>query len=137
MGQRLGVLESLVQQGISPLPLEDAISTLKTMLAWKDAPTSSIVTGRFGNLPTLQFAQRELPLLRYLEHVQVHYPGIELVADSELSSGTDPYLSEHSFKGEQLLPAVCGIEAMAQIAMALEETSRLPEFRNLRFEHPI
>ena len=137
MGQRLGVLESLLQQGITPLPLEDAISTLKTMMAWKEAPVSSVVTGRFGNLPTLQFEQRELPLLRYLEHVQVHYPGIELVADAELSIDTDPYLADHSFKGEQLLPAVCGIEAMAQVAVALEQTSEMPEFQNLRFEHPI
>lgn len=137
MGQRLGVLESLLQQGITPLPLEDAISTLKTMMAWKEAPVSSIVTGRFGNLPTLQFERRELPLLRYLEHVQVYYPGIELVADAELSTDSDPYLADHSFQGEQLLPAVCGIEAMAQVAVALEQTSELPEFQNLRFEHPI
>ena len=137
MGQRLGVLESLLQQGITPLPIEDAISTLKTMMAWKEAPVSSIVAGRFGNLPTLQFENHELPLLRYLEHVQVHYPGIELVADAELSTDTDPYLADHSFKGEQLLPAVCGIEAMAQVAMVLEQTSELPEFQNLRFEHPI
>ncbi|HET9283845.1 MAG TPA: SDR family NAD(P)-dependent oxidoreductase [Candidatus Angelobacter sp.] len=137
MGQRLGVLESLVRQGITPLPLDDAISALKKMIGWQQAPVSSIITGRFGNLPTLQFPDSELPLRRFLEHIQVHYPGIELIADAELNAATDPYVTEHVFQGEQLLPAVSGIEAMAQAAMALEATDQLPEFRQLRFEHPI
>src|SRR5215510_845210 len=106
MGQQLGVLDSLMRQGITPLPLEEAIATLKTMLSWKQAPVRSMVTGRFGNLRTLQFADPELPLRRFLEKIQVYYPGIELIADAELSSDTDPYITEHVFQGEQLLPAV-------------------------------
>ena len=137
MGQRLGVLDSLTQQGITPLPLDQAIRALSTVIAWKDAPISSIVTGRFGNLPTLKFPEGELPLRRFLEHVQVHYPGIELIADAELSTDADPYVADHVFQGEQLLPAVVGIEAMAQIAMALENSEQLPEFHDLRFQHPI
>lgn len=137
MGQRLGVLDSLVRQGITPLPVDDAIATLEAALGWKDAPASAIVAGRFGNLPTLKFDQPELPLRRFLERVRVHHPGIELIADSELSAETDPYLAEHVIQGEQLVPAVMGMEAMAQAAMALEQTDVLPEFRNLRFEHPI
>lgn len=137
MGERLGVLDSLTQQGIMPLPLDQAIRTLRTVLGWKDAPISSIVTGRFGNLPTLQFPEAELPLRRFLEHVLVDYPGIELIADAELSADTDLYLADHVFQGEQLLPAVVGIEAMAQVAMALENSEQLPEFHNHRFHHPI
>jgi enediyne polyketide synthase len=137
MGQRLGVLESLLHQGITPLPVDSAIEQLAAMLAWKQAPVSSIITGRFGRLPTLGFHQPELPLLRFLEHTSVHYPGIELIADAELSLDTDPYLAEHAFQGEQLLPAVMGMEAMAQAAMALEESQSLPELRGLRFERPI
>ncbi|HMC30963.1 MAG TPA: SDR family NAD(P)-dependent oxidoreductase [Candidatus Angelobacter sp.] len=137
MGQRLGVLDSLLRQGITPLPVDDAIAHLQTMLAWKDAPTSSIITGRFGNLPTLRFEQPELPLLRFLEHTHIFHPGIELIADAELSADTDPYVTEHAFQGEQLLPAVMGMEAMAQAAMALEQSDSLPVLRDLRFEHPI
>ena len=33
MGQRLGVLDSLIRQGITPLPLDDAIEQLKAMIA--------------------------------------------------------------------------------------------------------
>jgi enediyne polyketide synthase len=137
MGQRLGVLESLAQQGVSPLPLDDAIEALKRMLAWKQAPVCSIITGRFGNPPTLQFPDPGLPLQRFLEQVQVHYPGIELIVDAELKTDTDPYVTDHVLQGEQLLPAVVGMEAMAQAAMALQTTDHLPEFRQVRFEHPI
>ncbi len=137
MGQRLGVLDSLVGKGIAPLFLEDSIRALKSMLAWKEAPVSSIITSRFGNLATLRFSDSDLPLYRFLEHVQVHYPAIELIADAELSVDTDPYVTEHVFQGEQLLPAVCGMEAMAQAAMALEKCVRVPQFKHLRFEHPI
>jgi enediyne polyketide synthase len=137
MGQRLGVLDSLVRQGITPLPVDDALEHLKAMLAWKNAPSSSIITGRFGGLPTLKFDKPELPLMRFLEHARVYHPGIELIADAELSADTDPYVTEHTFQGEQLLPAVMGMEAMAQVAKALEQSELLPNFRDLRFEHPI
>jgi enediyne polyketide synthase len=137
MGQRLGVLDSLVRQGITPIPLDDALEHLSTMLAWKGAPASAIVTGRFGSLPTLRFSQPELPLRRFLEHIRVHHPGIELITEAELSTDADPYVTEHAFQGEQLLPAVMGMEAMAQLAQVLEQSELLPAFRDLRFEHPV
>ena len=137
MGQRLGVLESLQQQGITPLPLDQALSYLPELLAWDTAPASCIVTARTGNLPTLRFGHSDLPLLRFLENVRLHYPGIELIADAEISADTDPYLKEHCFQGNEIFPAVMGMEAMAQIASALEETNNIPEFRNLRFNRPI
>lgn len=137
MGQRLGVLDSLVRQGITPLPIDDAIQHLQAMLIWKQSPSSVIVTGRFGNLPTLKFDQPALPLMRFLEHPRLYHPGIELIADAELSADTDPYVMEHAFQGERLLPAVMGMEAMAQVAMALEQSQLPPAFRDLRFEHPI
>ncbi len=137
MGQRLGVLDSLQQQGITPLPLDQAISYLPELLAWKTAPVSCIVTARTGNLPTLSFGHSYLPFLRFLENVRLHYPGIELIADSEISTDTDPYLKEHCFQGDQIFPAVMGMEAMAQVASALEKTDHAPQLRNLRFNRTI
>jgi enediyne polyketide synthase len=137
MGQRLGVLDSLVRHGITPIPLDDALEHLETMLKWEGAPTSAIVTGRFGSLPTLKFHQPELPLLRFLENPRVHHPGIELITEAEIGADSDPYIEDHVFQGEQLLPAVMGMEAMAQVARVLEESELLPVFRDLRFEHPI
>src|SRR6267142_1578342 len=121
-------LESLALQGITPLPLDEAIGQLMTMLNSPDSPdtpVSSIITGRFGDLPTLQFDRPELPLLRFLERPVVHYPGIELITETELSSASDPYAAEHAFAGEQLLPAVIAMEAMTQVAMTLESATHL------------
>jgi enediyne polyketide synthase len=137
MGQRLGVLDSLVRQGITPLPLDDAIEQLKAMIAWKEAPAAAIITGRFGNLRTLKFDQPTLPLLRFLEHPRLYLPEIELIVDADLSEDSDAYVAEHTFQSEQLFPAVMGMEAMAQTAKALEQTDRVPSFRNLRFARPI
>ncbi|HEX7287404.1 MAG TPA: SDR family NAD(P)-dependent oxidoreductase, partial [Candidatus Angelobacter sp.] len=137
MGQRLGVLDSLQRQGITPLPLEEALRTLPKLLEWKSAPTSFVVTGRTGNLPTLRFQHSEPPLLRFLENVRLHYPGVELIVEAGLNTDTDPYLAEHVFQGQQLVPAVMGMEAMAQAACALEQTDQRPSFRNLRFISPI
>jgi enediyne polyketide synthase len=137
MGQRLGVLESLQQQGITPLPLDQALNCLPELLAWETAPVSCIVTARTGNLPTLGFGHSDLPFLRFLENVRLHYAGIELIADSEVSADTDPYLKDHCFQGDQIFPAVLGMEAMAQVANALEETKQSPNFHNLRFNRPI
>ena len=137
MGQRLGVLESLQQQGITPLPLDEALTCLPELLAWKTAPVSCIVTARTGNLPTLGFGHSDLPFLRFLENVRLHYPGIELIADAEISPDTDPYLKDHCFQGDQIFPAVLGMEAMTQVASALEETDDVPRFQNLRFNRPI
>lgn len=137
MGQRLGVLDSLVRQGITPIPMDAALEHLETMLKWKAAPASAIITGRFGSLPTLKFHQPELPLLRFLEYPLVHHPGIELITEAKLGADSDPYVVEHAFQDEQLLPAVMGMEAMAQVAGALEQSELLPAFRDLRFEHPI
>ncbi|HSL55357.1 MAG TPA: polyketide synthase dehydratase domain-containing protein, partial [Pyrinomonadaceae bacterium] len=68
---------------------------------------------------------------------RVYYPKIELVVDAELSTATDPYLDDHIFRGERLLPAVMGMEAMAQIFMALAETNEPPVFEQVRFERPV
>jgi hypothetical protein len=56
---------------------------------------------------------------RFLESVLVHYPGVELVAETRLSLATDPYLSDHRRDDVTVLPAVMGLEAMAEAASAL------------------
>ena len=69
--------------------------------------------------------------------MRLHYSGIELIAEAEISADTDSYLKDHCFRGDQIVPAVLGMEAMAQVASALEETKQSPQFHNLRFNRPI
>src|SRR6185312_5813749 len=131
MGERLGTLESLRAQGISAIPAETGLAMLRELIRRPRImdgvdgangvadPVAVVVTGRFGEPPTLEVERPELPLLRYLEKVRVHVPGVELVVDSEISADTDPHLADHVFHGEPLFAAVLGMEAMAQAAMAV------------------
>ncbi len=119
MGERLGRIEALRHEGITPITPDAGIAMFRRLIGQRLPSVSVVVCGRFGNPPTLQVTGPELPLLRFLEKPRVHIPGVELVVDADLSPDTDPYLDDHLFRGERLLSAVIGLEAMSQVAMAL------------------
>jgi enediyne polyketide synthase len=137
MGQRLGRVDALLQQGITPIPPDEGVSRLKRLLAQASEQVAIVVSGRFGQAPTLSLAQPELPFLRFLEQPRLYYPGIELIVESELSLQSDPYLDDHVLEGDRIFPAVVGLEAMAQVAMALIETDEAPVFEDVRFNRAI
>ncbi|MDJ0795849.1 MAG: type I polyketide synthase [Calothrix sp. MO_167.B12] len=137
MGERLGRIDALIQQGITPITPDRGIAILRRLIAQSLPTTSIVVTGRFGVPPTLKLEYPQLPFLRFLEQPRVHYPGVELVVDAELSTTTDPYLNDHVYQGERIFPGVMGLEAMAQVAMALLETSETPNFEDIKFNRPV
>ncbi|HTI23723.1 MAG TPA: type I polyketide synthase [Kutzneria sp.] len=137
MGERLGVLESLIRDGIAPIPLEDGIDILRRVIADPAAPDAMVIMGRADGLPTLTMPQRELPLRRFLESPQVHYPDVELVVDTELSGGSDLYLPDHLLDGDLLFPAVLGMEAMAQAGAAVTGLAGTPVLTDMEFLRPI
>lgn len=137
MGERLGVLESLVRDGIEPIPTDEGVALLKQLIADPLAPSSLVVMGRAGGLPTLRMAPRELPLLRFADRQQEYYPGIELVVDADLSATGDPYLADHLLDRNLLFPAVLGMEAMAQAASAVTGRERAPALEDMEFLRPI
>lgn len=137
MGERLGVLESLMRDGISPIPPEDGIAVLNQLLTDPQAPTAVVVMGRAEGLSTLTLEKRELPLVRFLDRPQVHYPGVELVVDADLSADRDLYLADHLLDGDLLFPAVIGMEAMSQAAGALTGHPGSPTLEDVEFLRPI
>ena len=137
MGEHLGRIDSLIQQGITPLSPDQAIAVLRQLMSQVLPTTSVVVTGRFGNPLTLTLSHRELPLLRFLENPKVDYPGIELVVEAELSLATDPYLQDHVYQGEYIFPGVIGLEAIAEVAMALADTTEITQLENIQFNRPI
>jgi len=137
MGARLGTVDELARRGITPIPVEKGLESLRRLLCRESANVAAVVMGRLREMPTLKLEKPELPFLRFLEKPRVYYPGIELVVDAELSTATDPYLDDHVFRGERLLPAVMGMEAMAEVFMALAETNEPPAFEHVRFERPV
>jgi enediyne polyketide synthase len=137
MGARLGNVAALRSQGVTPITPEQGVAALRRLLAAPPRPVAAVVMGRFREMPTLRVERPELPLLRFLENPRVYYPKVELVAEAVLSPGTDLYLDDHVFEGERLLPAVLGMEAMAQAAAALLGTSSAPVFEQVRFDRPV
>lgn len=137
MGERLGSVESLARQGITPISPEQGTRVLQSILAGSNLPTSLIVASRFKSLPDLPFANPDPPLSRFLERTQLFVPGVELIAEARLSAASDPYLSDHVFERTPLLPAVIGMEAMAQAAAALGNHTGPIVWRDLAFERAI
>jgi enediyne polyketide synthase len=76
-------------------------------------------------------------LCRFLERRRVYYPGVELVVEAELSRDADLYLDDHILQKQRLFPAVLGLEAMAEAAMALAGPSRPPSFEKVEFNRPV
>jgi enediyne polyketide synthase len=137
MGERLGVVSALMREGITPISTEAGIDMLLRVLSDPAAPPVLVLCGRTSGLPTLPVAKRELPLARFVDRAIVHYPGIELITEADLSSGSDPYLSDHLLDGDLLFPAVMGMEAMTQVAAAVTGISGPPLLEDVEFLRPI
>ena len=119
MGETLGAVETLARQGVAALAAEPAATLFASLATARDAPASVVITGRFGDPPTVDLARPPLPSFRFLERIRVLYPDIELVAEAVLHRNTDPYLDDHVLAGTKLFPAVLGLEAMFQAAVLL------------------
>ncbi|PDP84378.1 erythronolide synthase [Glycomyces fuscus] len=137
MGERLGAVEALMREGITPISVEDGTAVLHRVLRDRSAGPVLVVSGRTGALPTLGVERPEIPLGRFTERVLVHYPGVELVTEAVLSSADDPYLDDHLLDGDLLLPAVLGMEAMAQAAAAVSGHTGTPVLESVRFTRPV
>jgi enediyne polyketide synthase len=138
MGVRLGSLDALRHEGITALPPARSAALLARLALSPSGPDTVLVAGRLGAQAPLPFRDAApLPFQRFLERPRVHYPGLELVVEAELSTSTDPYVEDHVYEGQRLFPAVMGLEAMAQAALALVGADTLPTFEDVRFERPV
>ncbi|WP_306369325.1 SDR family NAD(P)-dependent oxidoreductase [Nocardiopsis sp. CC223A] len=136
MGERMGVVESLLGAGVTPISVDEGLEVLHDLLGDPSAGPVVVVCGRMGDPPTLP-APGPLPLGRFLERIRVHCAGTELVTDTELSLADDPYLEDHSFDGDMLVPAVIGMEAMAQVGAAIAGYPGAPDLEDVEFLRPI
>jgi len=136
MGARLSAVDALARDGITAIPIEEGVAWMRRLLA-HPTPGAVVVTGRTGDLPTLRMEAAPLPFLRFLDEVRALTPGVEIVVDTLLSVHTDPYLNDHVFKGQRLVPAVIGFEAMAQAARALTGDQGTPAIEAAVFTSPI
>jgi len=138
MGVRLGVLDGLIRQGLTPIPPDAGADLLIRLLATPALPPSVVVAGRLPAVPTLAWDDEVSGGgARFLEARQSHTPGVELVVDANLSLGSDPYLTDHRIDGIAVLPAVFGLEAIAQACAALGAKPVPSEFTAVALSHPV
>ncbi len=136
--ERLGRVEALRREGIDCMPVDVAVSAMLDLLARGDVSGSVVLTGRFAKNPALVFPRTDLPLLRFLEQPQVHYPGVELVVDTKVRADKDLYMPDHVMDGNVIFPAVMAMEAMAQAAAAVRGDDASPAcFEHVEFVHPV
>ena len=126
MGERLSVVESLAQEGITPITPDQGVEIMRRLVTDPDVPAVTVISGRTGGVDTVRRDAPPLPLLRFVDRPLVRYHGVELVAEVELNPGTDRYLADHRVDGDLLFPAVLGMEAMAQAAAAVTGRTGVP-----------
>ncbi len=139
MAQRLGALEALMRQGVTPIPIDRGVELFCELIGRREYQGSTLITGRYGDLPTLSLggASPDLPWLRFVDDVRTHTPGVEVVLETEISQLSDPYLLDHVFHGQVILPGVMAFEAMAQAGACLMGELERPSLHDVRFSRPI
>ncbi|GLY50279.1 type I polyketide synthase [Lentzea sp. NBRC 102530] len=137
MGERMGVVEGLTAAGITPITPQDGPPALLDVLTDPGAPVTLLVTGRFPETPAVAVAGPPPQSLRFTEDPRVRYAGVEAVLDAELSLGDDPYLDEHRVQDVPVLPAVFGLEAMAQAVAVVSGERQAWEFRDVDLRSPV
>ncbi len=137
MGEKLSVVESLSREGITPISPDQGVEILLRLVTDPDAPVVTVVSGRTEGIETVRRDLPPLPLLRFAGNPLVRYHGVELVTETELNTGTDPYLADHLLDGNLLMPAVMGMEAMVQVAAAATGWTGTPVIEGARFLRPI
>jgi NAD(P)-dependent dehydrogenase (short-subunit alcohol dehydrogenase family) len=132
MGESLGLIERLSGRGVDAISVDDALVAFERMIM-QGTIGAVAVTSRFGPPPDLLLGAPELPALRFVDEPRIHFPGVELVVETVLSYGRDPYLGDHVIDGQAVLPAVMSVEAMAEVASALAPLGTHIEVTGLAF----
>ncbi|HEX4721466.1 MAG TPA: polyketide synthase dehydratase domain-containing protein [Pseudonocardiaceae bacterium] len=119
-----------------PLLTDDVRTRLRRILADPSAGPQLVVSGRASGLA---LARPPMPArARFVRRVLVHYPGIELVTETELRAETDPYLDDYEMTdGEPAFPAAMAVEAMSQVAAALTGRTGPMSLTDVEFGAPI
>jgi enediyne polyketide synthase len=141
MGARLGSVAVLKRKGIDAIPRNEGVERFVDLMSLEWRTPELVVMARAKGLPTLRFADGEIPPGRFIENILSYQPGVECVVEVLLHPDRDTYLADHDFNGARLFPAVMGMEAMAQVALKcarvyLDDTQS-PALENLTFVRPI
>jgi enediyne polyketide synthase len=127
MGAKLGSVERLARLGIDAIPVEEGASRFVELVTHDPGAREVIVTARLGGVDTWQPVVPLLPRAhRFIDQILRLEPGRELVCRTKLDLDRDAYVRDHVYEGSHLLPAVFGLEAMAQAVAHVTGRAELP-----------
>ncbi len=141
MGVRLDVLDQLRRSGVAPISPAQGTALFRTVLQDPDAPVTLFCTAAFpasAALAPVPAPEAADPAdLRFTEVLRARVGQVETVAEAVLSAGSDLYLPDHQVSGVPLLPAVLGLEAMAQVAAVTSGRRSTWTIRDAQFPAPV
>jgi enediyne polyketide synthase len=127
MGKKLGSIERLGKLGIDAIPVEDGVARFVQLVTHNPGAREVIITGSLGGVDTWQPEMPPKPRVHhFLDDIVALEPGRELVCRTKLDLERDPYVRDHVYEGSYLLPAVFGMEAMAEAVAYVTGRAELP-----------
>jgi enediyne polyketide synthase len=141
MGAKLGSIERLGKLGIDAIPMEEGAARFVELVTHDPGARQVIITGRLGGVDTWQPVMPPLPRAnRFVDQILTLEPGRELVCRTKLDLARDPYVLDHVYEGSHLLPAVFGLEAMAEAVAYVTGLADLPfplSIEDVEFTRPL
>jgi len=124
---RDGSVERLAKLGIEAIPVEEGASRFVELVTHDPGAREVIVTARLGSADTWQPVMPPLPRAhRFVDQIRTLEPGHELICRTKLDLERDAYVRDHVYEGSHLLPAVFGLEAMAEAVAHVTGRAELP-----------
>lgn len=138
MGVSLNTIDTLKEKGVFAIPVSHGVEILKAIVADKTYTGGRlIISGRFGNMPTLNYVKERLPLGRFVSNIKHHIPKVEVVSEVSINLKEDIYLQNHVFQGQYVFPTVMILEGMAQVCSVLETETPTWVFEDLKINKSI
>jgi enediyne polyketide synthase len=138
MGVSLNTIETLKQKGVWAIPVSHGVEILKAIIADTDYQGGRlIISGRYGEMPTLNYIKKRLPLGRFISTIKNYVPKVELVSEVNVSVKDDIYLQNHIFQGQYVFPTVMILEGMSQVCNTLTEETDFWTFQDLKINKSI
>lgn len=138
MGVSLNTLDTLKQKGVWSIPVRHGLEILKAIIADKEYKGGRlIISGRYGEMPTLNYTKKRLPLGRFISTIKHHIPKVEVVSEVSINLNDDVYLQNHIFQNQYVFPTVMILEGMAQVCNILAEDTDYWVFEDLKINKSI
>ncbi len=132
MGARMGSVQALKKMGIDAIPTAEGVNRFVRLFLKDPGVHQVMITARLGRFDLGQVPTESAPRnKRFLEEALHVTPGVESAFLAHLTLEKDPYLEDHRFQDSYLMPAVFGLEAMAQ---AVSHVSGEQDFASLCIE---